>query len=178
MNESKISVRYSKALFQSAKEKDCIKEVREDMLLILELAGMEDFRDLIESPVITNARKRGVMTALFRGKVSEISFSMIILTVNNNRESFLPGIARCYIDLADEYEGITKVTLKIPGPISEENRQRFVDMIEKDLDTRVDLNEIVDEELAGGFILKVEDLYVDASLKTQLRKIHKELISS
>ena len=34
----------------------------------------------------------------------------------------------------------------------------------------------MDEEVAGGYILKVEDLYIDASLKSQLRKIRRELI--
>ncbi|MBN1387146.1 MAG: ATP synthase F1 subunit delta [Bacteroidales bacterium] len=176
MNESKIAVRYSKALFMSAKERGIIKEVRDDMLFILQLSKMEDFRDVIKSPVITNAKKRQIMTALFKENVSEISFGMVTLTVINNRESFLPGIARCFIDLADRHEGITKVTLKTNIKISEKNRNRFIEIIERDMDTKADLDEIVDEEIAGGFILKVEDLYVDASLKTQLRKIRRELI--
>ncbi len=176
MNESKIAVRYSKALFLSAKERGLIKEVRDDMLFILKLSSMDDFRDVIDSPVITNENKRQIMAALFKENVSEISFGMINLTVNNNRESFLPGIARSYIDLADDHEGITKVTLKTNVEISEKNRNRFIEIIERDLDTKADLEEIVDEEIAGGYILKVEDLYVDASLKTQLRKIRRELI--
>jgi len=68
------------------------------------------------------------------------------------------------------------VTLKTPIAISEKNRNSFIKIIERDLNTKADLEEIVDEEIAGGYILKVEDLYVDASLKTQLRKIRKELI--
>ncbi len=176
MNESKIAVRYSKALFLSAKDKGQIKEVRDDMLFVLKLSAMDDFRDVIQSPVITNEKKKQIMTALFKDNVSDISFSLITLTVNNNRESFLPGIARCYIDRADEHKGITKVTLKTPIAISEKNRNSFIKIIERDLNTKADLEEIVDEEIAGGYILKVEDLYVDASLKTQLRKIRKELI--
>ncbi|MDZ7739249.1 MAG: hypothetical protein U5K32_09355 [Bacteroidales bacterium] len=44
MNESKIAVRYSKALFLSALEKKELEAVREDMLFVLQLSGMEDFR--------------------------------------------------------------------------------------------------------------------------------------
>ncbi|HCC71341.1 MAG TPA: ATP synthase F1 subunit delta [Bacteroidales bacterium] len=178
MNESKIAVRYSKALFLSARDKGQIKEVRSDMLFVLKLSAIDDFRDVIDSPVITNSKKRDVITALFKDRVSDLSFSMITLTVNNNRESFLTGIARCYIDLADDHEGITKVTLKVPVALDEKNRARFIDIIEEDMNTKADLEEIVDERLAGGYILKVENLYVDASLKTQLRKIRKELIKS
>ncbi|MDT8400608.1 MAG: ATP synthase F1 subunit delta [Bacteroidales bacterium] len=176
MNESKIAVRYSKALFLSAKEQGLIKEVRDDMLLILEISGLGDFRELIESPIIPDSKKRQVMSAIFKENISDISFSLVRLALNNNREAFLPGIARCYIDLADKHEGITKVTLRTAVAVSRDNRATVIDIIERDLDTKADLKEIVDEDLAGGFILKVEDLYVDASLKSQLRKIRKQLI--
>ncbi len=177
MNESKIAVRYSKALFQSARERKQLKAVRDDMLLILTLSEMEEFRDVIDSPVISNAKKSEVLNLIFRDNVSDISLSLINLTVRNNREAFLPGIARCFIDLADEHEGITKVKLRTAVPVSSENRKRITEIIERDLGTKTDLEEIIDEEIAGGYILKVEDLYVDASLKSQLQRIKKELIN-
>lgn len=176
MNESKIAVRYAKALFLSAKEQGLISEVREDMRFVLELSAMQDFRDLIESPIIPNSKKRKAMSAVFSDNVGGVSYSLVTLTVNNNREAFLPGIARCYIDMADRHEGITKVTLKTPVAVNRENRDTVIAIIERDLDTKADLEELVDEDLAGGYILKVEDLYVDASLKSQLRKIRKQLI--
>ncbi|MGM0665937.1 MAG: ATP synthase F1 subunit delta [Bacteroidota bacterium] len=176
MNESKIAVRYAKALFLAAKEQGLLSEVREDMLLVLELSGMEDFRELIESPIIPDSKKRQIMTAIFRDKMGDLSYSLVTLTVNNNREGFLPGIARCYIDLADRHEGITKATLRTAVAINKDNRETVIGIIERDLDTKADLKELVDEDLAGGYILKVEDLYVDASLKSQLRKIRKQLI--
>lgn len=176
MNESRIAVRYSKALFMTAREKGKIKEVRDDMLFVLRLSEISDFRDVIESPVITNEKKKQIMIALFRENVIDISFNLITLTVNNNRESFLPSIARCYIDMADEHEGITKITLITHSVLNKKNRNKFIEIIEKDLNTKADLKEIDDEEIGGGYILKVEDLYIDASLKAQLKKIRRELI--
>ena len=40
---------------------------------------------------------------------------------------------------------------------------------------KVELKEIVDEEIIGGFILKVEDNYIDASVRNKLRKVRKGL---
>lgn len=176
MNESKIAVRYSKALFLSAMEQKQLKEVRDDMFFVLRLSAMEDFRTVIKSPVINNTKKKEIMKALFMDNVSSTSYGLIILTVNNNRESYLPGIARSYIDRSDRHEGITKVMLKTASPISESNRERIKDIIEGDLDTKADMEEHVVSEMAGGYILKIEDRYIDASLRTQLRKIKDELI--
>lgn len=176
MNESKIAVRYSKALFLSAMEQNQLKEVREDMVFVLRLAAMEDFRHIIDSPVINNTKKREIMKALFRDNVNETSFSLITLAVNNNREAYLPGIARCYIDRADRQEGITRVMLKTAAPIDRKNREKVIGIIEEGLDTKADMEEQVESEMAGGYILKIEDKYIDASLRTQLRKIKEELI--
>lgn len=176
MNESKIAVRYSKALFLSAMERKQVKEVREDMVFVLRLSAMEDFRSIIDSPIINNTKKRAIMKALFRDNVSSTAFSLITLAVNNNREAYLPGIARVYIDRADRHEGITKVMLKTAAPIDSKNRDRLIGIIEEELETKADMEELVDSEIAGGYILKIEDKYIDASLKTTLRKIEKELI--
>lgn len=176
MDESKIAVRYSRALFMSAVEKGFVKEVREDMNYILELAALEDFRAVIDSPVIDNRKKKGIMTALLKDKLNNISFSLVLLAVENNRESYLPGIARCFIDAADKSDGITKVKLITADDVSVENKKKVIELIEKSLNTKLDLHEESDKEIGGGFILKIEDLYVDASVKSNLRKIKKELL--
>jgi F-type H+-transporting ATPase subunit delta len=41
---------------------------------------------------------------------------------------------------------------------------------------KVLLEESVDESLIGGFVLQVEDLRMDASVQTQLRRLHDELV--
>jgi F-type H+-transporting ATPase subunit delta len=44
--------------------------------------------------------------------------------------------------------------------------------------TKVDLEEVVDPGIVGGFILRVDDSYIDASIKSKLKKIRKELSRS
>lgn len=175
MNESIISVRYSKALFLSAKEKGIVDRVREDMKLLLEISAQEDVRDLITSPVIQKSIKRDTLNEVFKDSVGTISMSLILLTVTNNREAFLPGIARSFIDMADRFNGITKVTLTTAVTVSDSVRQSITGLIERRLQTTVDLEEKRDTGVIGGFLLKVEDTFVDASVKSQLRKIRKQI---
>ena len=61
MNESKISVRYSKALFRSAEEKGELDRVFGDMLFISEICRMSQVREILESPIIIPSKK----TSLF-----------------------------------------------------------------------------------------------------------------
>jgi len=175
MNESKISVRYSKALFELAKERGVVKKVRDDMKFILELSGHSEVKDMFASPVIGNSVKRSALMALVKGKVHDITISLILLSVDNNRESFLPGIARCYIDRADKHNGITKASLTTATQVSDPVLRRVSKLIEERFNTKVEFEEKEDTGIGGGFILKVEDSYIDASIRTQLRRIKKEL---
>jgi F-type H+-transporting ATPase subunit delta len=61
--------------------------------------------------------------------------------------------------------------------VDPELKKKVSDLIEKLFDTRVDLKENIDESIIGGFILKVEDNYVDASIRNKLRKIKLELVT-
>lgn len=175
MNEGKISNRYSKALFLSAKDKGIVNQVRQDMDYLLELFSLKDVKGLLDSPVIQNPVKRKTLKALLENNIGELSLNLVTLTVDNNRETFLPGIARSFIDLADEYNGITKTTLTTASEISESVKKDIRDLVEKGMNTTVVMKEIIDPDITGGFMLKVEDTFIDGSVKTQLRKIEKEL---
>lgn len=176
MNEGIISVRYARALFQSAKEKSKIDEIKRDMDYILELSLLSDVRDLLVSPVIENKVKKNALSALLKEEVSSLSLNLVLLCVSNNREMFLPSIARSYIMAANRHNGITRAKLTTAVAISEELKNRIKELINKSFSTSVDMEEVIDPDITGGFMLLVEDTFIDGSVKSQLRKIKKELI--
>jgi len=47
MNESKISVRYARALFQSAVEKEMLDKVNRDMVFIAEICTVPEVKELL-----------------------------------------------------------------------------------------------------------------------------------
>ncbi|MCD4769793.1 MAG: F0F1 ATP synthase subunit delta, partial [Bacteroidales bacterium] len=99
----------------------------------------------------------------------------IPVTAENNREAFLPSNAKSFIDRAERFNGITKVTINTAIHVSDSLRQSIAGLIEKSLSTSVDLKEKQDPGITGGFMLKVEDTFIDGSVKSQLRKIKKQI---
>jgi F-type H+-transporting ATPase subunit delta len=175
MNESKISVRYSKALFESALEKKLLDKVYQDMVLISEITAMDEMKELLSSPVIPPSRKKTVMTVILEKNVEKITLSLIDLLINNGRESYLPSIARVFRNEALKYRGITETDLVTAVQVSESTKNKIIDYIEKTFNTKVELKDSVNEELIGGFILRVNDNYIDASVKNKLRIIRRGL---
>ena len=178
MNESKISVRYSKALFELAIEKNILDKVSQDMAFISEICKLPETKELLASPIIKPSRKGEVLNKMLENDVDKATLSLIDLVVKNGRANFIPAIARVFITETMRYKGITKSTLTTAAPIDSKVKQQITDMITAVFKTKVEFEENIDSAIIGGFILRVDDNYIDASVKNKLRKIKKELVGS
>jgi F-type H+-transporting ATPase subunit delta len=178
MNDSKISVRYSRAIFQSALEKKILDKVYQNMIFISEICKMKETKEFLHSPIIIPSKKEDIFHKMLGGNVEKIILSLIDLIVKNGRESFLPAIARVFIHETKKYKGITESVLTTAVKVDDNVRKQITDLISEVFKTKVELKESIDPEIIGGFILQIDDNYIDASIKNKLRKIKKELIGS
>lgn len=175
MNESKIPVRYSKALFDYAHSKGVTEEVERDMRLILNLSSTEEFILLTTNPVIRPSKKKMILEKAFANTLSEPSMSLCRLVVDKGRESYLAAIARYYITLSVKERGLTDVLLTTAVPVSEKIKERIATVVAEVFSTMPLMKERIDKDIVGGFILQVDDKLLDASVRTALRRVTGEL---
>lgn len=178
MNDSKISVRYTRALFQSALEKKILDKVNLDMIFISEICKSREAKELLQSPIIFPSKKSAIFHKILENNVEEITLSLVDLVIKNGRESFIPAIARNFVHETKKFKGITESVLTTAVKVDSNIRKQITDLISEVFKTRVELEEVIDTEIIGGFILKVEDNYIDASIRNKLRKIKKELLEN
>jgi F-type H+-transporting ATPase subunit delta len=178
MNDSKISVRYARAIFQSAQEKNILDKVYQDMIFISEICKNKETKEFLHSPIIIPSKKEAIFHKMLEGNVEKITLSLLDLIVKNGRESFIPAIARNFIHETKKFKGITESVLTTAIKVDDNVRKQIIDLISKVFNTKVELKENLDPEIVGGFILQVDDNYIDASIRNKLRKIKKELIGS
>jgi F-type H+-transporting ATPase subunit delta len=115
---------------------------------------------------------------MLEGNVEKITLSLIDLIVKNGRESFIPAIVRNFIHETKKYKGVTDSVLTTAVKVDDKVKKQITELISNIFKTKVDLKENIDPEIVGGFILQVDDSYIDASVRNKLRKIKKELIGS
>lgn len=176
MSTGKIAVRYAKALFLSAREQKLLDPVRADMEIILKATtGIQDIRQLLESPIINSGKKANALVEIFKSGISELSLDFIRLVTGNKREEYLPGMARYFIQLYKEEKGIKVATISSAVSLDSESSRQIGEMIKKAFKAKIELQQEVKEELIGGFVLRVENKQLDASVKGKLEKIKKEL---
>ena len=176
MNESKISTRYAKALFLSAVEKKVSDAVREDMeMILIVIRDIPELKQLLESPVIASGKKDEILRAVFGNKINELTSSFLELLIQKKREDFLAGIARSFIKYYKEASGIKVAVLKTAIQLDKQLKEQLAQIIRKKFNSDIELSELVNESLIGGFVLTVEDQQLDASVSGQLSRIRKEL---
>ena len=178
MNDSKISVRYARAIFQSAQEKKILDKVYQDMIFISEICKNKETKEFLHSPIIIPSKKEAIFHKMVEGNIEKITLSLLDLIVKNGRESFIPAIARNFIHETKKFKGITESVLTTAIKVDDNVRKQIIDLISTVFNTEVELKENLDPEIVGGFILQVDDNYIDASIRNKLRKIKKELIGS
>ncbi len=148
------------------------------MVFISELCAIPEVKELLKSPIVVPSKKNQILSAILKGNVEILTLSLIDLVVKNGRESFIPAIARVFMHETMKYNGITESVLTTAVKVDSNIRKQITSLITKVFGTKVELKETINTEIIGGFILKVDDNYIDASIRNKLRKIEKELKST
>ena len=179
MDNSKINVRYAKAFFSLAIEKGLTEELQKDSLLISSVCkSISDFNVLLESPVISTSGKVKAIKSIFEGKVNTYSLNFLVLITENRREKFIPGIFRDLEELYRKSQGIKAAVLTTAKPMEEALVEEIRETLEHDLGGKVELTQMIDKDLIGGFVLRVDDTQYDASISSQLKKIKEKLLQT
>jgi F-type H+-transporting ATPase subunit delta len=179
MDQSKVAVRYAKAFFNLAKEKKMLDKLKEDVDLIDKLSKEStDFILMLESPVIKTSQKVKLLETIFGGKINKLTLSFLKLIAENKREVHIPGICSNFTELYRKDQGVKTVAITSAIALGKEVVAQIQKKLENEFKTKVDLTERVNENLIGGFILRIDDRQLDASVATQLRKVREELLQT
>jgi len=175
MLDSIIAERFAKSLFELALETGKLEQIRKDVDLFLDVCiNNRDFRQMLISPVIRPDKKIAVMDALFTGKIEDLSRKFYQLLCHKRREKYLEGMARQFITKYKKHHHINVIEIRSAVPLNKELKEKIVAIIETKSKGTVELIEIIDRSLIGGFIVSDEGRRYDASLTTTIKKLKKE----
>jgi len=174
MNSSKIAVRYAKALFELALDSGAVDTVYRDMKAVNLLCSMDEVKTVINNPVIPQQKRKEVIVALAGDDADKLTVKFIGLMFGHGRGDYLASAARNFIDLTRRHRGIRQVTVTTAVPVSGSLKEEMAELIAGKGKGGIEYIEQVDGSLIGGFILRVDDAYIDASVRSRLNKYRKE----
>ncbi len=179
MKETRSSLRYAKAILELAKKVGSETEVNNDMKLIVDtIAGSDDLKRMLKSPVINARDKNRILIALFGKKINSIVKGLFNLLEENKRMMILESIAKQYAVIYDYHKRIQVAKIITATPLTVALKEKILARIVKLTGKKVSMEDIVNPEILGGFILRVGDLQYDASISNQFNELKKEFDDS
>jgi len=175
MLTSKVAKRYAQGLLDFTNESGQTATVFSEMKDVVKImAESVDLNKFFHTPYIDSKKKVEVAKEIFKG-LSVSSQNLITLVIKQGRENQLKNIAQEFINKVEDINGVQRVTLTTAIQLSKENLDqilRSTNLVNPN--SNFDLNVNVKPEILGGYILRVGDQQVDASVKSKLNQIKKD----
>lgn len=178
MKLSRAASRYAKAILSLAIDKNEAAAVNEDMKSILVTTnGNKELRDFMSSPLVKADQKRGALKQVFKDAGS-ITMNTFDLLVDNKRADILMDVATTYILLFEEMNKREIATVITAVEITADLEQKVLAKAKELAGKEITLEKKVDPSILGGFILRVGDQQIDASVANKLGELKRTFASS
>ena len=175
---SRVAKRYAKAIFELSIETEVFETVESEFIQIEEnIKDSAELEKFLINPLISHLKKGEVIGELFRGKVSDLTYRFLLLVAKKGRLAVLPEIIDQFKRFSMKYRNQVEGELFSAVSLSGEQISKIRKIIENMTGKIVVLKEKVNVDILGGFIVRIEDKLIDVSVRSNLEKMKKRLIT-
>ena len=176
----RIAYKYAKALLQLAIERGALANVYADMFS-LDRIYVEDtsLMNILKSPIVAQGKKLSVLQAIFQEEVHDLTLSFFAIVMQKHRGAMLPAMVRSFLAQHDQYQSIKRVQVTTASPLSDRLILQLQQVAQRLSPCRqVILEKSTDLNLIGGYVLQVDDIRLDQSLRKNLLTLQKNCVTT
>ena len=169
---------YADALLSVAKESGKTEAILKDAEMLLKaLRESPEFLERLTDPGRSKEEREKALRTVFADVLETETAGFLSVLVEKRREDALPGILNRFVRLAEESMGIGRVFVRTAFPVTEEERVQIERKVRETAGFQtLHFTYETDESLIGGIVIRIGDRVMDASLRTQLDDMQKDLM--
>lgn len=178
MDTGIISTRYAKALLLYATDNCEEEQVYKEMTVLANsFIAVPKLHDALINPTLSSNKKATLLTtaACGKDKPSASLTKFLLLVMKKNRADIMQLVANAFGTLYRAEKHIIRGKLVMPTAVKAEVIEKLKAMVEKKSQQTVDFQIVEDPSIGGGFIMEYDTYRFDASVRTQLAKLKREL---
>ena len=173
--QSRAAIRYAKAIFEIAKEENSIDSVFRDMKTVEILCNSShDFKNLLSNSQINYNEKKIAILSLIKDHNS-LTIKLLDLLIQNKRVYIVNDIANSFIQLYNSHNDIKEAVVITASPIDKDLEEKILSKINVSDLKSINLKNIVNPEILGGFIIRFDGKEYNASVKQNLNNLKTQL---
>lgn len=174
MKGSRAASRYAKSLFSLSVERKELDAVHQDMVSIANTCeNSRELQLLLKSPVIKPDKKLNILKVIFGGKTSKTVAVFLEIITKKKRAGIVEEIAQSFLEQYRTHKNIVSAKVSTARKLDKETKEKIMNIVEASTKGKVELIEKVDENLIGGFVLRIGDTQVDSSIQRKLSDLHR-----
>jgi F-type H+-transporting ATPase subunit delta len=169
LQNNQLSKRYAAALFEISRERGIIENIFNDFNNFVNFCFDKlCLKEFLSQTYIGKEERFEVIDLLSK----ELSFNeyftnFLHILIEQERTGYLPKIFSDYSVLRDSFLNISKISVISAKNLKPEEENKIKNIIEKAINKTVVISAEVDEKIIGGYIINIDNVLYDASIKTQ-----------
>jgi F-type H+-transporting ATPase subunit delta len=178
MKLSRAASRYAKAILSLAIDENKAAAVNEDMKSILvTVSKNKELRDFLSSPVVKADQKRAVLHNIFKD-ANDVTKKTFDLLVANKRTEIVLDVATSFIVLFEELNKREIATVTTAVEITADLEKKVLAKAKELAGKEVTLEKVIDPSILGGFVLRVGDREINASVQNKIGELKRTFASN
>ena len=170
--DSRVATRYAKSLISLAQEKGVLDSIKDDMELLKNTCEENrNFMLLLNNPIINSPKKHSILKELFSAKVQNMTSKFYEIICRKKREHVLYNISKEVLKQYNALKGIQSTKVTTAFPLTEDLRNEFKSILKIVTGKVVQLEEMVDKNIVGGYKLTIGDNQIDDSIQSRLKNL-------
>jgi F-type H+-transporting ATPase subunit delta len=166
---------YANALFEAAKKNGRVEVVGRELHEFRQaVAQVPELRALLENPELDTRQRADALRAVV-ADADELVRNFVLLVAEKGRADELGEIVQEFDALLARDEGILDVELTTAVELSDDEARRILAQIEGVSERKLRATRKVDPALIGGFVLQAGSHRVDASVRSRLEGLRRQL---
>ena len=180
MNDGLIARRYAKAFLKYAEEKNAAEQAYGQMRQLDEAyAAQAKLKKAVGNRFISNADKELLLLVAAWAKPGDCLAKFIKLVISHNREGFMREMSKAYQGLYREANNIVQIEIVTAAEMPAATLKRLTDVVKDKLaGKQIEETHRIDPSLIGGFVIRVDTVQLDASIKNELKKLRLKLLKN
>lgn len=172
MIEGSLSRRYTRALFQLARDTGEEEKVGGELEQFASAHEQSDLRKVLTNPAFPAAARKSILRQVMSSQqLSPLTTKFLSLLLDRDRLAYLPGIVSSYRRMLNEAQGRVEARVvsatSLDGTVVEQLRERLRGLSGKE----IVLQQETDPGLLGGLLIELEGKIYDGTMRTQLEKM-------
>lgn len=172
MKDTLLTRRYAKAFLEYTIKNDMVDQGLADLELLTQTFNEQrELRIILSQPFISKEKKESIVKRIFEDKLSPNTLKFIIMMIEKSRPSIIPQILDVFRYMYYEYKNIARVIITSAVPIDEATQQRFLVYVKEIISGQIEIVNVIDKDIIGGFIVNYKDYQYDQSVRTKLKNL-------